>query len=125
VHFTQTLGPTELLIQWLPEALSPEIKRPWCEADDPPLSSAKVKNVSRHPNAFTAWTGTTLPLDKGTMSNTAQLLKGAVTASKINVHNFFVFSSKYTIIINNKTSFLYKQYHMYIEVSVDCTLRLM
>ena len=123
---TQALGPTKLLIQWSPGGLSPEIKQPWCEADHPPLSSAKVTNVSsynsRHPNAFMAWTWSTLPFDKGTTSHTAQSLKGVITASKVNVHNFFVFTSKYIINIINKISFLYKQYHMYIEVTLDCTL---
>jgi hypothetical protein len=76
------------------------------------------------PDTQMAWKGTTLPLDKGTTSHTTQLLKGAVTASKVDVHNFFVFTSKYIIIIN-KISFLYKQYHMYIEVTLDCTLILM
>jgi hypothetical protein len=105
---TQALGPIKLRIQWLPGALSPEIKQPWHEADHPPLSSAKVKNVSsynsRHPNAFMAWTGKTLPLDKGTTSHTTQLLKGVVTASKINVHKF-LFSQVNTLSSSTKFHF--------------------
>jgi hypothetical protein len=37
------LGPTQLPIQCVPEALSLEVKRPECEADRSPPSSAEVK----------------------------------------------------------------------------------
>jgi hypothetical protein len=37
------LGPTQPLIQWVPEALSLGVERPWCEADHPSPSSAEVK----------------------------------------------------------------------------------
>jgi hypothetical protein len=39
------LGPTQPPIQWVPGALSLGAKRPWCEADHLPPSSAEVKNV--------------------------------------------------------------------------------
>jgi hypothetical protein len=39
------LGPTQPLIQWVPEALSLSIKRPGREVNHSPPSSAKVKNV--------------------------------------------------------------------------------
>jgi hypothetical protein len=38
-----TLGPTQPPIQWVPGALSLGIKRPGCEADHSPPSSAEVK----------------------------------------------------------------------------------
>jgi hypothetical protein len=38
------LGPTQPPVQWVPEALSPGVKRPGCEADHSPPSSAEVKN---------------------------------------------------------------------------------
>jgi hypothetical protein len=51
--------PTQLPIQWVPRALSLEVKRPGCEADHSPLSSAEVKNAwSYNPlpqYAFMAW----------------------------------------------------------------------
>jgi hypothetical protein len=37
------LGPTQPPIQWIPEALSLEVKRPGCEADHSPPPSAEVK----------------------------------------------------------------------------------
>jgi hypothetical protein len=46
------LGPTELPIQWVPGALSLGVKRPGCEADHSPPSSAEVKN---------AWSCTSTP----------------------------------------------------------------
>jgi hypothetical protein len=39
------LGPIQPLIQWLLGALSPEVKRPDCEADHSPLTSAEVKKM--------------------------------------------------------------------------------
>jgi hypothetical protein len=39
------LGPTEPPIQWVPEALSPEVKRPEREADHSPPSSTEVKYI--------------------------------------------------------------------------------
>jgi hypothetical protein len=39
------LGPTQPPIQWVPGALSLEVKQPGCEADHSPPSSAEVKNV--------------------------------------------------------------------------------
>jgi hypothetical protein len=44
----QALGPTQLPIQWVPAALSPEVKRPGREADHSPPSSAEVKNAWRY-----------------------------------------------------------------------------
>jgi hypothetical protein len=41
------LGPTWHLIQWVPEAISPEAERPGCDADHSPQSSAKVENELR------------------------------------------------------------------------------
>jgi hypothetical protein len=38
------LGPNQPSIQWVPRALSPEIKRPKCEADHSPVCNVKVKN---------------------------------------------------------------------------------
>jgi hypothetical protein len=46
------LGPTQLLIQWVPGALSLGVRRPGSEADYSPPSSAKVKN---------AWSYTSTP----------------------------------------------------------------
>jgi hypothetical protein len=59
------LGPTQPPVQWVPRALSLGVKRPGCEADPSPRSSAKVYS----PNT-PSWrgaqlkksTGTTLPL---------------------------------------------------------------
>jgi hypothetical protein len=39
------LGPTQILIQWVPGSFSLGVKRPGCEADHSPQSSAKVKNA--------------------------------------------------------------------------------
>jgi hypothetical protein len=38
-------GPTQPPLQWVPGALSLGVKRPECEADHSPPSSAEVKNV--------------------------------------------------------------------------------
>jgi hypothetical protein len=46
------MGPTQPPIQWVPGALSLEVKQPGREADHSPPSSAKVKN---------AWSYTPLP----------------------------------------------------------------
>jgi hypothetical protein len=46
------LGPTQPPIQWVPGAISLEVKRPGREADRSPPSSAKVKN---------AWSYTSTP----------------------------------------------------------------
>jgi len=43
-----TLGHTRPPIQWVPGALSPEVKRPECEADHSPSSSFEVKNAWRY-----------------------------------------------------------------------------
>jgi len=43
--FRQVLGPTQLPTQWVPRALSLEVKRPGSEADYSPSSSAEVKNA--------------------------------------------------------------------------------
>jgi hypothetical protein len=52
------LGPTEPRIQWVPGALSPEVKWPGREADHTPPSSAEVKKIwiyaSTPPYAFMA-----------------------------------------------------------------------
>jgi hypothetical protein len=40
--FQPTLEPTQPPIQWVPEALSPGVKRPEREADRPPPSVAEV-----------------------------------------------------------------------------------
>jgi hypothetical protein len=42
-EFPRALGPTQPPIQWLPGALYPAVKRPGCEADHLPPSSAEVK----------------------------------------------------------------------------------
>jgi hypothetical protein len=47
------LGPTQSPIQWVPGALSPEVKRPGREADHSPPTSAEVKN---------SWIYTSTPL---------------------------------------------------------------
>jgi hypothetical protein len=38
------LGPTQSPVQWIPKALSPEVKRPGRVADHSPPYSAEVKN---------------------------------------------------------------------------------
>jgi hypothetical protein len=38
-------GPTQPPIQWIPGALSVTVKRPGCEADHSPPSSAEVKKA--------------------------------------------------------------------------------
>jgi hypothetical protein len=38
------LGPTEALIQWVMEALSPGVKRPWREADHSRANTTEGKN---------------------------------------------------------------------------------
>jgi hypothetical protein len=43
--FRQALGPTQPPIQYVPGALSPEIKRPGLEADHSPLTSAEVMKM--------------------------------------------------------------------------------
>jgi hypothetical protein len=42
------LGPTQPPLQWVPEALSPEVKQPGREADHSPPSSAEGKNAWRY-----------------------------------------------------------------------------
>jgi hypothetical protein len=53
------LGPTQPPIQWVAGALSPGVKRPRCEADHSPPTSAEVKKMwlytSTPPYAFMAW----------------------------------------------------------------------
>jgi hypothetical protein len=44
IAFRPNLGPTLPLIQWVPRALSPGVKRPRRETDHSPASSAEVKN---------------------------------------------------------------------------------
>jgi len=52
-------GPTQSPIQWLPEALSLGVKRPVCEGDRSPPSSAEFKDAwscnSTHSYVFMAW----------------------------------------------------------------------
>jgi hypothetical protein len=52
------LGSTQPPIQWVPEALSPGVKRPEREADHSPSVSAEVKKMylytSTHPYTFMA-----------------------------------------------------------------------
>jgi hypothetical protein len=48
------LGPTQPPIQWVPGALSPEIKRPVLETDHSPSSSAEAKNGGAIPPPFMA-----------------------------------------------------------------------
>jgi hypothetical protein len=50
--FIPALGPIQPPIQWVLDALSPEVKRPGREADHSPPSSAEVKN---------AWSYTSTP----------------------------------------------------------------
>jgi hypothetical protein len=53
------LGPTQPPIQWVPGALSLEVKRPGREADHSPPTSAEVKNAWSYTStpkyAFMAW----------------------------------------------------------------------
>jgi hypothetical protein len=53
------LGPTQPLIQCVPGALSPGVKRTGREADHSPPSSAEIKNawsyISPPPHVFMAW----------------------------------------------------------------------
>jgi hypothetical protein len=53
------LGLTQPPIQWVPGALSLAVKRPGCEADHSPPSSAEVKECVElylhSPNTFMAW----------------------------------------------------------------------
>jgi hypothetical protein len=55
----QALGPTQSPIQWVPGALSLEVKRPGREADHSPPSSVEVKECVElylhSPNLFMAW----------------------------------------------------------------------
>jgi hypothetical protein len=44
------LGPTQPPIQWVLEAVYPEVKRPGLEADHSPLSSSEVKNGAAVPS---------------------------------------------------------------------------
>jgi hypothetical protein len=44
------LGATQPLVQWVPGAASPEVKRQGCEADHSPPSSAEVKNGGAIPS---------------------------------------------------------------------------
>jgi hypothetical protein len=57
--FITTLKPTQSPIQWVPGALSPDLKLPCREADNSSPSSAEVKNAwsyaSANPYAFKAW----------------------------------------------------------------------
>jgi hypothetical protein len=48
----EVLGPTQPPIQWVPGALSPGLKRPVCEADNSPPTSAEAKKT---------WVNTTTP----------------------------------------------------------------
>jgi hypothetical protein len=48
---TPALGPTESPIQWVPGALSPEIKQPGSEADLSSPSSAEVKSGGAKPQS--------------------------------------------------------------------------
>jgi hypothetical protein len=43
--FQSRLGPTQPLVQWVPGALCPGVKRPRREADHSPPTSAKVKKT--------------------------------------------------------------------------------
>jgi hypothetical protein len=45
ISFIPALGPTQPRIQWLPWALSPELKRQGLEADHSPLTSSEVKKT--------------------------------------------------------------------------------
>jgi len=53
------LGPTHPPIQWVSRSLSPGVKWLGCEADDSPLTSAKVKNAwsytSTSPYVYMVW----------------------------------------------------------------------
>jgi hypothetical protein len=54
------LGPTQPRIQWVPEALSLGVKRPECEADHSPPSSAEVKECVElylHSSNVSSWRG--------------------------------------------------------------------
>jgi hypothetical protein len=46
--FSPALGPTKPPIQWVPGALSPELKRPGREADHSHLFSAEIKIAWRY-----------------------------------------------------------------------------
>jgi hypothetical protein len=51
IFFTSSrpaLGFTQFPVQWVPGAISPEVKRPGCEADDSPPVSAEVKKMWIH-----------------------------------------------------------------------------
>jgi hypothetical protein len=53
------LGPTQPTTQWVPGAISLGVKRPGCEADHSPPSSAEVKNAWSYTSTpqyvFMAW----------------------------------------------------------------------
>jgi hypothetical protein len=59
LHDLITNTPTQSLIQWVPEAVFPGIKRPGREADHSPPSGADVKNAwsytSTPPYVFVTW----------------------------------------------------------------------
>jgi hypothetical protein len=72
------LGPIQPPIQWVPEALSPEVKRPGRQADNSPPASAEVKKMwictSTPPYVFMALsTRKTLPYLSRTRVNVAVL----------------------------------------------------
>jgi hypothetical protein len=49
------LGPTQTPIQWVPGAVSPEVKRLVHEADHSLLSSAEAKNGGTIPPHMSSW----------------------------------------------------------------------
>jgi hypothetical protein len=82
------LGPIQLPIQWVPRALSLEIKQPGHEADHSPPSSTKIKECKElhlHSPNKSSWYGaklnteTTLCLPSNRLENSSTQLENGKT----------------------------------------------
>jgi hypothetical protein len=65
-EFRLDLGPIQTPIKWVPEALSPGVKRPRCELNQSPPSRAEIE--------YYAWSYTSTPLGlHGVVLSSAQV----------------------------------------------------